>query len=306
VIWGSSWAGWVLLLTAGLTAYYTFRVFFRVFVGPTLYEPGDDHHGDDGHHDAEAEAFAHAEEDAHGHGGFHPHAPGWAMNLVLVLLAGGSVLAAGLYFVNKDDHGWTGSMVHQSSAYVHGATWASHGKDKDMVSGAGDTVDPVAGAGDHVGHGVPIALTAGGHTEHGTIFGFDPHKAMYYVSAVFGFVGIGAAAYFHLVGRTRSDEVRMDAVSNAIRPVSTWAEEKWLVDELYQLVIVMPLRVISHLFHWFDKLVIDTVLVNGTAKLPGALASALRTTQSGLLNGYALRMIGGVAIAVVVAALMAL
>ena len=42
--------GWILLLTAGLTAYYTFRVFFRVFVGPAHYEPGEDGH------DAEAAA----------------------------------------------------------------------------------------------------------------------------------------------------------------------------------------------------------------------------------------------------------
>ncbi|MFI4883474.1 MAG: NADH-quinone oxidoreductase subunit L, partial [Phycisphaerales bacterium JB064] len=38
------WAvGLLMLLTALMTAYYTFRVFFRVFVGPVKYEPGDEH-----------------------------------------------------------------------------------------------------------------------------------------------------------------------------------------------------------------------------------------------------------------------
>jgi hypothetical protein len=193
-------------------------------------------------------------------------------------------------------------MVHQSSAYVHGATWASHGKDKDMVSGAGDTVDPVAGAGDHVGHGVPIALTAGGHTEHGTILGFDPHKAMYYVSGG-GRLRRHRHAAFVLAPRRadrgRRRATRMDAVVQRDRArSSTWAEDKWLRRRAStSFVIVMPLRVISHLFHWFDKLVIDgiVVLVNGTAKLPKAalgIAQPCGRRRPGLLHGYALRMIG--------------
>ncbi|MCH7792032.1 MAG: NADH-quinone oxidoreductase subunit L [Planctomycetes bacterium] len=88
--------GWILLLTAGLTAYYTFRVFFRVFVGPVDYEPGDEHHGEPG--------------------SFHPHPPGWAVNLVLAILGVGSLLVAGVYFVGGE-HGWVGSMIHDSSAH---------------------------------------------------------------------------------------------------------------------------------------------------------------------------------------------
>ncbi|MEZ6317608.1 MAG: hypothetical protein R3B49_02465 [Phycisphaerales bacterium] len=39
--------GWVLLITAGMTAYYTFRVFFRVFMGPLEHHPGDERTTDD-------------------------------------------------------------------------------------------------------------------------------------------------------------------------------------------------------------------------------------------------------------------
>ncbi|MEZ6242044.1 MAG: NADH-quinone oxidoreductase subunit L [Phycisphaerales bacterium] len=122
--------GWILVFTAGLTAYYTFRVFFRVFVGPQHFEPGDEHH------DAEAEAIeaeemghahdghavlAHGHDDHghghdHGHGGFHPHAPGWAINLVLLILAGLSIAAIGLAYIDTDTHGWVGSLIHESSA----------------------------------------------------------------------------------------------------------------------------------------------------------------------------------------------
>ena len=62
------------IFTAGLTAYYTFRVWFRVCAGPASFEPGDEQHDDHG-------------------GAFHPHAPRFAINMVLVLLAVGSLVS---------------------------------------------------------------------------------------------------------------------------------------------------------------------------------------------------------------------
>ncbi len=77
----------VALLTAFLTAFYTFRLWFTVFSGETKFEMGDEHHAEEGH-------------DAH-HGDAHAHEPHempwWPMNLPLVLLAVGA-LAAGMIF----------------------------------------------------------------------------------------------------------------------------------------------------------------------------------------------------------------
>ncbi len=275
---GYSAIGWILLFTAGLTAYYTFRVFFRVFLGPVEYHPGDEHHDHDDEH-------AHGEEHAHDPGehgddhaeGFHPHAPGWAINTVLALLAIGSIAAAGLYFVNKADHGWVGSMVHESTAYYH---------------------SPYAGHGDE-------AHAGGEHAHGGTLFGQDPHKIMYYVSAAFGLVGIGLAFLLHYVGRTEAATCKMDAVARLFGPIPRWAENKWYVDELYHAIFVTPLRVISHLFHLFDKFVIDGT-VDGLGKLPGAVASLVRPAQSGQLQGYAVGMVGGIALLLFVAAIVLL
>lgn len=263
---GSSWAGWLLLLTAGLTAYYTFRVFFRVFVGPTEYHPGTENHGE---HDAEAEASIAEEHEHDGHHAFHPHAPKWAINLVLTLLAAGSILAAGLYFAGSH-HGWAGGMVHASSAFFEA---------------------------DAVGH------HADGHTAHGTILGFDPHKAMYFISAVFGLAGIALAAWFHFVGRTEAATCRMDAVAGRFGPIPRWAERKWCVDEFYQFIIVTPLKVLSHLFHWFDKLVVDG-LVELFGRTPRASSETIGPmTQTGVLHDYALRMVAGVAVVLLVVVL---
>ncbi len=93
--------GVIALLTALLTAYYTFRVWFRVCAGPEHYEMGDDHHGDDEHDDDG--------HDDHGHD--KPHPPRFAINFVLVAITIGAALAIIPYY-----NGWVQSMVAGSSA----------------------------------------------------------------------------------------------------------------------------------------------------------------------------------------------
>jgi NADH:ubiquinone oxidoreductase subunit 5 (subunit L)/multisubunit Na+/H+ antiporter MnhA subunit len=80
--------GVIVLVTAFLTAYYTFRVWFRVCDGPVHFEPGEEHHGE---------------------GEFHPHAPRWAINSVLVLITAGAV---GSIFCGD----WVASLIEGSTA----------------------------------------------------------------------------------------------------------------------------------------------------------------------------------------------
>ena len=95
--------GVIALVTAFLTAYYSFRVWFRVCTGPVQFEPGPETHGED------SEA---------GSGEFHPHAPRLAINVVLILLTVGAV---GSIFL-KD---WVPSRVADSSA-IGGIPHANH------------------------------------------------------------------------------------------------------------------------------------------------------------------------------------
>ncbi|GAB4547284.1 MAG: hypothetical protein Tsb0013_06910 [Phycisphaerales bacterium] len=297
--WGQL-IGWVLLITAGLTAYYTFRVFFRVFVGPAHYEPGDDHH------DAEAEHMLHEEEETHGHGHFHPHPPGWAINTVLTLLSVACLVAAAAYFVKPDaGKGWVGGLLDDSSAaYV--SDFGHHGDahDDGHAMTIGDaTLIPAR----HPGHG-----GADGHThdddhakhEAGTFLGFDPHKVMYYVSAVFGLIGILTAAYLHgpkgpaglfIGNRTEAARSRADGLLKFMGPIPKWAQHKWYVDEFYNAVIRLPLLTASHIFHLIDKALVDGV-VNLTGNLPRTIAKSIRPTQSGVLQGYAAGMAVGLAV----------
>jgi NADH-quinone oxidoreductase subunit L len=129
----------------------------------------------------------------------------------------------------------------------------------------------------------------------------DPHKAMYYVSAVFGIVGIGLAFVLHLAGRRTAGECKMDAIAAKFGPFPKWAENKWYVDELYDLIVRYPLLAFSHLFHWIDKLIVDGALVNGLGALPKTLGALVRPSQGGSLHGYAVGMAGGLAVLLIVA-----
>jgi NADH-quinone oxidoreductase subunit L len=267
--------GWILLLTAGLTAYYTFRVFFRVFVGPKYYEPGDelhahdDHgHGDHGHgHDdhghGHAPAAKHADAAAH----FHPHPPGWAINLVLGILAIAAFAAILPLKMGGEHGGWLAHMVDSSSAHYTGAA--------------------------------AYAAGHGGEHAHSLFFGYDAHKAMMVVSGVVGFIGIFVAFILHYAGRTTARTSRADALLPLFGPLAKAAQGKWFVDEIYDVLIVKPLWVISNIFALVDKYVVDG-LVDFAGWLPRAIGRTLRPSQSGELHGYAAGMAGGLAVLILI------
>jgi NADH-quinone oxidoreductase subunit L len=279
--------GWILLITAGLTAYYTFRVFFRVFVGPVEYHAGEEDHGgghDAGEHGhdhadpapAEATAAAH---DAHAHdkGHFHPHAPGWAINTVLAVLAIASLAVIPLYFL-----GWPNHLVEGSTAALK------------SVAEAG------AAHGEHAAEAHGHAGGAG----HATVFGYGVHDKvmgvgfMYLLSGVTGAIGITVAFFLHYLGRKTAATSAADKIY--IPVLTPGAQHKWYVDELYNWTLRRPLLVLAHIFYLIDKLVIDG-LVDLFGAVPRSAGTGLRPAQSGVMHGYAVSMACGVAILAVVA-----
>jgi len=298
---GMSAVGWILLITAGLTAYYTFRVFFRVFVGPVEYEPGDELHGHADHAHSD-----HAHDEPSGHGApatphpapgtqhaardFHPHAPGWAINLVLAVLTACSIASAGLYFMGHGHGGWAGDMIARSSAAYESPFGQAHGHE----AAPGELAVPVA----HGGYS-PASLAAAKDTHAGTFMGRDPHEVMYYVSGVVGFMGIAIAFFLHYAGRTVAAHSNADALTPALGPIATWARNKWYVDELYNYTIRIPLLVLSHIFHLIDKVLVDG-LVNVAGWAPRGVGSAIRPSQGGMLHGYAVAMAGGICVLLVI------
>lgn len=205
---------------------------------------------------------------------FDPHPPGWAMRFSIGACAVFSILAAGTYFIaapGTDGHGgWVAGMVHHSSANYHGP---------------------------HEGF---------------NFLGITDHKAMYFISAVVGLIGILIAAYLHgprgvwglfIGSREKAEVSRADALVPLLGPVVGWARNKWYVDEIYDAIIRTPLLVLSHVFHIFDKMVIDG-LVNLGGLIPRKIASAIRPSQSGEIQGYAVGMAGGLAVILIIVAVL--
>jgi len=159
------------IVTAFLTAYYTFRLWFRVFMGEERWEMGDDHHaGEDGHgHDE------HGDEHIEHH--HEPHEMPWLMNAPLVILGVGAIAAG---FVCYE---WMGKMIKGSTALV-----AHHG-DKALKALAG--TDPNSA---HEAHRILGILK-------------DPHTEMEIISGIIAILGIALAAQFHWLDRSAADRM---------------------------------------------------------------------------------------------------
>ncbi|MDG2423207.1 MAG: NADH-quinone oxidoreductase subunit L [Phycisphaerales bacterium] len=263
--------GWMAIFTAFLTAYYTFRVWFRVCAGKVEYEPGDEHHGDDDHgHHSEA---------------FHPHAPRFAMNFVMAVIAIGALAASVPYFMDtKADEalagGWVADMVHDSTAQGGLPGLDRHGQSM------GDIVEH-----GHAGH------QGEGDHAHPTLFGMDVHTAMYVISGVVGGLGLLLAAWLHLFRRQDADRLKAFLQRHWwIAWLPRAMEHKWYVDEIYQGLIRAPLWIASHLMYAFDRFLIDGLLVDGIARIPRMVARWFQPLHNGIVQSYAVTMAGGVAL----------
>ncbi len=133
----------------------------------------------------------------------------------------------------------------------------------------------------------------------------DPHRVMYYVSSLVGVLGIAAAFYLHYLGRTTAATAKADGLLPSMGPVAKWAQDKWYVDEFYHAAIVLPLRVLSHVFHAIDRMLVDG-LVNLAGVLPRFVGSKVRPWQNGVLQGYAVGMAGGLAVLVAAVVLLSM
>jgi NADH-quinone oxidoreductase subunit L len=254
---GFEFLGWLAIFTAGLTAYYTFRVWFRVCAGPEHYEAGDELHGED-------------------KATFQPHAPRFAINFVLIVIALGALLSALPYFMpNETEHlhgGWIAEMIHDSPASA------------GVPGNSAVAIAPHVETHGTIEHDIP----------HGDILGMDPHKAMYYISGIVGFIGIGIAMFLHLYSRKTADSLRAKLLaSRATRWLPTAMENKWYVDEFYIALIRSPLWILGKIFSLFDKYLIDGALVNGIASLPRAGARWFSPLHNGAIQSYAISMVGG-------------
>jgi NADH-quinone oxidoreductase subunit L len=245
------------MITALLTAIYMFRLVFLTFHGePRFAAAGGGH---DGHASHAPEA------PGHGHHGT-PHEAPPSMAIPLVVLAIGSAVA-GLVGI---PHALGGH--NQIEAFLE-PSFEIHG-----VAEPGAAAAVAEGA---------VVSTPAEDTHADDLVGTE--RMLMALSTGVAFAGIGVAAFFWL---WRPD--RAQSLARQFGGVHRFLLNKYYVDELYNAVLVQPIRRISEGALWKGA---DAGLIDGTVNGVGALVAAagdsLRRLQTGSVRTYAASLILG-------------
>lgn len=263
-VWGSTFAYYSTLIGVFVTSLYSFRVYFLVFHGKERFAVDTAH----GH------AAAHAHDD-HAHC-THDHAHDQVKD------------AHG-----HDDHGHHGGTPHESPWVVT----------LPLVMLAIPSVI--------IGAIAVEPLLFGGYFKN-TIFVLTQHPAMAdlqshwhgwlayalhaFTSVAFWLVVAGAvvAWYCYLI----NPKVPA-AIKSKLAGLNYILENKYFFDMLYEQVFARGARLLGKgLWQQGDRGLIDGVLVNGSAKLVGAIAAVSRKLQTGYIYHYAFAMIIGLIAAI--------
>jgi NADH-quinone oxidoreductase subunit L len=110
------------------------------------------------------------------------------------------------------------------------------------------------------------------------------------ISVVIAFLGIGFAYLFYVKRLNLPVEL-----ADRVKALYTFLYKKWYLDEIYDALIVRPIKITSDriLWRWFDVKIIDG-LVNGVAALMKKGSDGLRRIETGVVQNYALSIVIGV------------
>jgi len=198
---------------------------------------------------------AHGAHGAHAGGHEHLHDAPPSMALPLIILAVGSVLA-----------GYVG-VPH--------------------ALGGSNQIESFLESSFHPAGLVAVAAEAG---EHATAANSGLEMTLMIVSSVIALAGIGIAAFLFL--RSIETANRLAATFSGVR---TLLLNKYYVDEIYDALIVQPIRRVSEtvLWKWVDAGLIDGT-VNGAGNVVRESSGLLRLLQTGSVRAYAASLFLGV------------
>ena len=262
------WA--IAVITAGLTSFYMFRLWFMTFFGELRLGQVDV--GEEAHaatapahagHGAASQAHGHADDHGHGHGGVH-ESP-WIMLGPLVVLAIGAVVA-----------GWVGVP-----AFMGG-----HNQFEHFLA---PVIKPVAQA------SPSMSQPANEATE-------QPNDQKESIAEDWALAGtsVGVAVLGFLLAWLlyyKRPELP-DRITAKIHGLYLTVLHKYYVDEGYGILFVKPLLALSTFVFWkgVDQTVIDGT-VNGAASVSKDVGGQLRRMQSGNIRSYAAWVaVGGAAV----------
>jgi NADH:ubiquinone oxidoreductase subunit 5 (subunit L)/multisubunit Na+/H+ antiporter MnhA subunit len=175
--------------------------------------------------------------------------------------------------------------------FPHGTSWSMGnflGQSPSLVWGHTMASLTFEGQAPAEAFGVKVAagLGASGEAGHGGL----PHWVMFVVSGVIALAGVGLAYHFHL-----RDRAALGRLSARLPQLVRVLEAKYWVDEIYDRLFVKPLWLLARIAEVFDMIVNALVFVVAYVPKVGAYGVSL-ATQRGLVQGYAVVMLIGVAV----------
>jgi NADH-quinone oxidoreductase subunit L len=281
------------LLTAGMTAFYMFRMVIMTFFG----KPKDHHKYD------------------------HAHESPPNMWVPLVILA---ILSFSFWFKSPFvEKGWFQILVQKPATVANlpkapaaEASPASHPEAAATASSAHGEAGPHAAPSAAHGEAQPGAAHGPGHEAEGDHDAHLAHTA--HVYAMYSSVAVGAVGIVLAFGVYLYGWVNPERVANSLKPVYNLFLNKWYFDELYEATIIEGSKAFSRGLAWFDLYVVDGLVnlaarlgvflswligvfdnkivdgaVDGVANVTIASGSALRRLQTGKLYHYVFALAGG-------------
>jgi NADH-quinone oxidoreductase subunit L len=278
------------LFTAGMTAFYMFRLVILTFFG----KPRDHHKFD------------------------HAHESPPSMWIPLVILA---TLSFSFWF-----SGWFGTLNPKPKSVANLAGISAPAKAASMEQAAvmapaphGEAVSAPAGTphveGPAASHGTAPAAHGGtpAAAAHDAHLAHRAHSIAMYSSVAVGTLGIFLSFVVYFFGW-----INPDRVMNALKPLHTFLQNKWYFDELYEATVIGGSKALSRGLAWFDLHVVDGLVnltaqvgvfvaflvgkfdnyvvdgaVNGLASATTGSGSLLRRLQTGKLYHYVFVLAGG-------------
>jgi NADH-quinone oxidoreductase subunit L len=267
------------LFTAGLTAFYMFRLVILTFFGAPK-----DHHKFD-----------------------HAHESPPSMWVPLVILAG---LSFSFWY-----SGWFGTLIQKPKSVANLAGISAPAPVATMEHAAVMAPAP-HGEAVSVPAGTPHAAGPAAHGESGDEASHIAHTAHTY--AMYSSVAVGTLGIFLAFVVYSFGWINPDRVANAAKPLHNFLQNKWYFDELYEATVVNGSKALSRGLAWFDNHVVDGLVnltaqlgvfvsfligkfddyvvdgaVNGLASATTGSGSLLRRLQTGKLYHYVFVLAGG-------------
>jgi NADH-quinone oxidoreductase subunit L len=306
--WGATYAYWCVMAGVFVTALYTFRMIFMTFHGPERFR-----HADEVHTSSHDKSVGHEEEEEKPAGGVVPggHGPAGHSAAATHGTAAGAAGAAahGNVAHGSDAHRGDahGSDVHGSDVHGHDAHGPIEPHESPLVVtgplialaipsvliGA-LTVGPILFGG-YFGDSIRVLEKNDVLAELGKDFQSPVQMALHgFAGAPFWLAAAGVlTAWLFFMYRPQW----ADATARVLAPIRNLLLNKYYFDWFNEKVLAALARGLGFtLWKGGDEVLIDGVLVNGSAATVSWFGSIVRRVQNGYLYAYAFWMVIGLAV----------